>query len=608
MAAAIQVVAEFTDRATAGLEAVQAKVRQVSEAARQGGQTAAQAGQGLIALGQSSSQAAVGAGRLTGSLKTLTQQGLGPVAAAVPGVGGVLSTLLSTLGGFPLVIGAVVGTGAGLIAWLRGAQTEAGATLVAVTNLSTGIAARTKAAALEVQQIQATAAGQQVQAAEAAAQKVIVLAQQQRDEKIRSAIQERDAVINATFVSTATRLQAEAKYTATVAAADATLAATRVTTAAQLAAQRQAIAQAEATAITTLALQTAGLRAQGELQLAAARARASGDVLGAIALESQAEIAAATATRDLGLAAIAAKKQSAIVSAAERAQVEETFLQRTAAIEQQTTQQRIAAITSLTTRATQLFDALGTEFEDLSVRFRLDQDVASAGAAFQTLDQLLRENKITALQAAAAVKSITDRALETGITIGQLAQVVPPGLQSITSLFRGASQEVQILDGSIQTAAGQFSRLEADGSRALRVVIGDAGTLRGALVNVAIAAAAARLAILSIPAATPTSGAAPAAFASGGIVPGRRGQAVPIVAHAGEVVIPADVVEGFRAKRSPRRGVFAGGGLVDAVAPVSITFTAPVVLPDRRSLDSFADLIAVALRDRVRRGAVSLGA
>jgi hypothetical protein len=124
------------------------------------------------------------------ALRTLGSQGIATLAHEIPGVGGALSALGQTLGTFPLLIGAVVGAGLGLLKMLQGWGEEATKSLANITKLSESIGTDFRNSILEVQKIRAQAAGDEGQVILLGVQQALEAAETIKNARIAAAKEE----------------------------------------------------------------------------------------------------------------------------------------------------------------------------------------------------------------------------------------------------------------------------------------------------------------------------------------------------------------------------------------------------------------------------------
>lgn len=98
-----------------------------------------------------------------------------------------------------------------------------------------------------------------------------------------------------------------------------------------------------------------------------------------------------------------------------------------------------AGFASIDTAARQLFEKLGPGFEDVTEKLRLSEAAEGSRQAFQTIETAFNNGRISANDAAEAVRRVTEDLLAQGVQIRDIAQVVPTQLQNMSSLFRGMS-------------------------------------------------------------------------------------------------------------------------------------------------------------------------
>ena len=137
-----------------------------------------------LAAGSAKSSAALGQFRSVA-------QGL---AADIPVVGGEVSRLAGALGGFPLLLGGIVGAGLGFLKMLQGWSQEADKALASIQKLSAGIQSQFQQAVLEVQKIRAQAAGDEAKAITLGAEQALKAAEDVKNARIAKAQEAVDAL------------------------------------------------------------------------------------------------------------------------------------------------------------------------------------------------------------------------------------------------------------------------------------------------------------------------------------------------------------------------------------------------------------------------------
>jgi hypothetical protein len=252
------------------------------------------------------------------ALQSLAQHGLGPLASEIPGVNSAFAKLVNNLSGFPLLVGAMVGAGVGVITLLKGWQDQATKTLSTVTAMAQGIATEFRATQAEIARIRAEAIGDAATAAQKQFEAVAERAEGEKTQKIKAAQDAAAELIRINqFLNTALLAQTGINLDALIDVAtgrtstEAKLAADRATAEsdannkiligkANLAAAEAALDKARQQA--TLAI--AAGRIDAELQVRGIEAKASQDRLAAIDVELQRALAAAEAKRKAALVAL----------------------------------------------------------------------------------------------------------------------------------------------------------------------------------------------------------------------------------------------------------------------------------------------------------------
>jgi membrane-associated protease RseP (regulator of RpoE activity) len=386
---------------------------------------------------------------LDAAAKSAARGGMAELLAQIPVLGPALGHLVTAAGGFTLALGGLVGVGVGVLSFLRSLGDEAGKAQTAVAQLATQIGTTFRATILDVQRLQAEAAGQRLGVIEASFQKELVLAQAARDQRLQLAREELAQASGIWAELTGQRALAEAKFTAEAAAAESALAQATILAHARKNAALQKLDQERADFARTLtqAVQAAEaeatalvLRSQG-LQLAALQTTTE---------QQRAVLAQAHQERlrqldQLGLAARDAWER--------RRQIEAEFQARVVALEQQAADQRRQIIDGLTTSALTIVQSLGDRFAGITEKLSVAQFVQQTQAAMQTLRGMIEalENGDQTLQ-------------QVGLTTQELTQ----GIQALTTQMQEA-----IAKGHVPTQ--QAAAATADALADLGAAAVDAG-------------------------------------------------------------------------------------------------------------------------------------
>ena len=119
-------------------------------------------------------------------------------------------------------------------------------------------------------------------------------------------------------------------------------------------------------------------------------------------------------------------------------------LLETAAIQQKTLADQFAAdetaaLAKIDAAALKLFEDLGPGFEAATEKLRLGGVAEEARGQFQTINAAFQQGRISANDAAEAVRRVTENLLAQGLILDDIARVVPITLQNMSGLFRGMS-------------------------------------------------------------------------------------------------------------------------------------------------------------------------
>lgn len=360
-------------------------------------------------------------GSLDHAAKHAARGGIEELLGQIPVVGSSLATLARTLGGFPLLLGGIIGVGAGVLKFLQGLDENATKSLNSITALSVGIQTKFRATLLDVAKIQATTAGEQVRVVELSAQQEIQSAEDLKNARIAKAKEELDKLN--LFGQKRTELSKEAL--AEIAAAEGEFATQVILTHAK---KTAALADLEKQRVefTKAALATL---AQAE----ADRLRGEGNPLAAIDLERQARLQSIAEEQKAAEAKIAIFAQLAgkAGEAAElRRVVEQTALDKTVSAELDAAEKRRQALEGSTTAAIGIFTKLGPQFEAVTKQLSLSQFLQQSERDLNTLDVALKTGAISLEEFRRGTTAITDamdEARRTGIvptTVAVTAQAV----------------------------------------------------------------------------------------------------------------------------------------------------------------------------------------
>jgi hypothetical protein len=138
----------------------------------------------------------------------------------------------------------------------------------------------------------------------------------------------------------------------------------------------------------------------------------------------------------------------------------ETTAQRQAELTAQFARNEETALASVDRDLRVLLDSLGPGFEDLGEKLDISEEVDKSRKSFQTIDAAFESGRLSASQAAEAVRRVTEGLLAQGATIDQIVRVVPQQLQTMSSLFRNMSVQIEATiqeTGGVQTAMNQLS-------------------------------------------------------------------------------------------------------------------------------------------------------
>jgi len=548
-----------------------------------------------------------------GALQHLARTGLGNLTQQIPLVGPAVDGMVHRLSGLPLLLGGIVGAGAGLILFLHSLSTEATKTGTEITKIAEGIGAATRQTALAVRQIQAESLGTpagQSQAAELRYQRETAAAEAARDAKIAAAKAELDAVNQLSLG----RADAESKFAAQRAAAEADASNTIVVAAAERTAKLVGLEQERTKAQKDQADAWKKLeqdRLETVVAINAAIRQSREETAGSMAqIEAEAtgnELASVEARYQASRSTIDREKQDAIEKADRAYQVSLDYdlaqRQIEAAVERSDNRIRLLDL-ELARDRRKIVETSTTELVGLVTRFGAQYTQALAPLRLAGIQQELQRNlgliraaldsgllplntyvdlaaQLTREAEAAAgalLYNLGGALTETGGALDTWAQSLLGAVTALDNVGRtaiGAAGSVNLL-----TAAQLDSATAADAQAAAQARAG------AAAVNAAIATYSASRFVQSTTFAHPSlmiPDLPSIYFQSGGIVPGPRSRAVPAILHGEERVTPA----------------WAAAG--DPIPSVTIHIHGEVTVDSERRLEQLAQRLHDKIRDRQRR-------
>jgi hypothetical protein len=113
----------------------------------------------LDGLAAGANKAGTGLAALDKAAKDTAKGGLAALLSDIPIVGSALAKLATTLGGFPLLLGGIVGAGVGFIAFLRSVQTETTKAAAAATEFAASVENNLRKSIAAVERLRAERAG-----------------------------------------------------------------------------------------------------------------------------------------------------------------------------------------------------------------------------------------------------------------------------------------------------------------------------------------------------------------------------------------------------------------------------------------------------------------
>lgn len=486
MANVIEIVATYKDQATRGLTVTTGSLKDFGkelEILSKKSATLTRSDQVVRwgdAWGTASKKAQGGATALSGSFGAVDQAakqaavgGLAKINAEIPILGSALSGVASKLTGFPLLLGGIVGVGAGVISFLQSLSDEAGKGLASITTTAEGIGTQLKATVLEVARVTAEAVRNRTAVIEAGFQKEVALAETAKQERIAKAREELEASSGIWATLTGQRAIAEAKFTSEAAAAEAELATKTIALTASKTAQLIALERERIDFITQL---NADVLAAEET-LAAARAESAGKALTALEATLRQEQAAIQTSLDQRLEAI--EKLGLSEESANRLR-EKAFAETQVKLtlsEEQGAQKRKVIIESAVNQSIAIFQKLGPAFERTTKQLTLAQFIQESGNAIKTLttlleavqsgDQTLKDAGLTMKDVTDAIKAYTDamqQAKDKGtIPLTKSTQDHALASEALTQKIIGNTTALANL-GKTQAESDQITRSLLDGT------------------------------------------------------------------------------------------------------------------------------------------------
>jgi hypothetical protein len=445
MATQIEFVAVFRDQTTPALQDLKGRIDNLGKSA------SGPATQGFNRLSAAGSRFAPIAGALsktTGAVTTslarlqqttgVTQGKIIQMTSVVGSLSGATGSLVSRVAGLGAgfvgvlgPIGLVVTAATFLITKLKSMDEQASKTLSAVSRLNAEIVQNFQAAQAELARLDAQRSGDRVAIAQASTAKIIALAQQEREKKIREAESSQKAEVEIQTIRVAA--EADASNKILIARRSLTIELEKI------AQEQAATAQRVASTIASVASE----RAQAE-------ARATGDILASIELERRSKLAAIQDT-------INAARQGS----ADREIAETTALDRIVLAEIEAAEKRKQATQGFISQALAAVRQLGPEFEDLREKLSIAQALEENNAALNAFQQIAEPLGLTTEDLAKAVEGLNDQAedLARGITrTSRDIEEFGDEARDVTSDVSSLAEELVAL-GSIRVPALDLSDL-----------------------------------------------------------------------------------------------------------------------------------------------------
>jgi hypothetical protein len=531
-----------------------------------------------------------GLGGVNKAAKDLAQGGLRDVLSEIPIVGGALSKLAGTLGGFPLLLGGIAGAGLGVLKFLQGMNEDATKATASMTALSEKIGADFLQTVREVQKIQAEASGDRLRSVELAFEAEIAAAERAKTEKIAKAKEE----LNQLDLFGRRRTELSQEALAEIAAAEADAANATVLANAKRNAELQKLEEERKT-FTKSAL--AELVA-AEAEAAQAVLKARGEQIGALEANVERERALLEQTLADRLAQIERLNATAMQKLEERRVAEETFQARVVTLEQEAADKRKAILESLTSASLEIFRGLGEQFADVVQTLEVAQLAQQTQNALTTLHGALEAGVITQKQYAEASRVLTERlqdavrlgfvptteaADKTSVAMTTAAGAAEAAGSSIAaSLFRAgaaAQETIEILDMLIARgrAAQQAANQAAQGPAPAPGSSTSSGPTGDPILDSRIDTSVGGFSGATGGVTSPSSGSNPQSFAHGGVVPG-----VPAIVHPGEAIGPPEtLISAFVAAAKRIGGDRGGSGPTVQIASGAIQINGRVIQAER---------------------------
>ena len=393
-------------------------LKSLEAALRAGVITSQEFGRASLALNTQSGTAAQGLGTLNDAAKRAAKGGMQELAGQVPVVGSTLSQLASTLSGFPLLLGGIIGVGVGVISFLKQMQQAATENLSAVTALSTEIGTRFRHAVVESQKAIATANQDRAAVIALTYKQEVRDAQDAADAKIAKAKDEFDKIDQAFFTSFDEREAARKKFETAEQNAIGVAAAQEIEAKGR---QTAALIQLDRDRV-ALARQLAADLISAQAEVTEATLKAQGQELAAIQANTEAKLATLRTAHEEQLRQIDVLYQGTVEGLDRRRQAEETYQAQSVKLQQTADAQKKASLESTTAAGVALFEKLGAQFEDLGKRLKDAQFTQELTKGFTTLKSLQEAGLITAKEYAAGQGAIKD-ALKDGAPAAKQAML-----------------------------------------------------------------------------------------------------------------------------------------------------------------------------------------
>jgi hypothetical protein len=314
-----------------------------------------------------------------------------------------MAKLAHELGGFPLLLGGIVGVGVGVLKWLESMDAASTKSLNAITALSEGIAAAFKHTQTEVAKIAAESAGDRERVSRLSAQQEIDDAETIKNARIAKAKEELGQI---DFLGNK-RTELSKEALAEIVAAEADFANKSVVINAKKNADLAKLEQdRKAFHLANLAELTAAEAAATQATLLA-----QGKVLEASDAGLEADTAKAKARLDAKLEEIQKLYQATSQGLEERRTAEAKYQQDVIALEANAAKQRQTIIEGLTTAALASLKGLGAGFEDIEQKLTLAtflQNTQKAVAGWLELGVAIANGDKTLTDAGLTIQNVQD--------------------------------------------------------------------------------------------------------------------------------------------------------------------------------------------------------